>query len=177
MAVAGGGGKGANIAIKVGAGVGGVAVLGLLIWLTISMLSGPDVQDGGGGALPANIPIGPDTHFTVYDDWFAATEELADALNDIETVDDVKEFKIEIERLNSKMLAINERARALEKPDMELQRQLRFRLAGEWKSTTDAMTSIMLKSAELGKDPELKAALEEAMSEVIPMEAPEEWME
>jgi hypothetical protein len=156
-AVAGAGGKGGKMVIMVGAGVGGVAALGLVIWLVVSML-----------------PIGPDTHFKVFDDWFAATEELADALNDIETVDDVKEFKIEIERLNAKMLAINERARALEKPDRELQQQLRFRLGD---STKDAMTSIMLKSAELGKDPELKAALEEAMSEVIPMEAPEDWFE
>jgi hypothetical protein len=156
-AVAGGGGKGGKMVIMVGAGVGGVAALGLLIWLVVSML-----------------PVGPDTHFKVFDDLFAATEELADAVNDIETVDDVKEFKIEIERLNAKMLAINERARALEKPDRELQQQLRFRMGD---STKDAMTRMMFKMAELGKDPELKAALDEAMAKLKPMELPEDWFE
>ena len=44
-ASAGGGGTGMHIGVKVGAGLGGVAVLGLLVWLGISLLGGVQRQD------------------------------------------------------------------------------------------------------------------------------------
>jgi hypothetical protein len=152
-AAAGGGGKGAKIAIMVGASVGGVAVVGLLAWLVISSISN----------------TGPDTHDRVFDDWMAASQELADAVNEINTVEDVETFKGEIERLNVKMAAINERAKVLGKPDRETQQQLRFKLG---KSSDKILTGMMLKMGELYEDPEIKAALDEAMAQVQPMEPP-----
>lgn len=150
---AGGGGKGAKIAIMVGAGVGGVAVVGLLAWLVMSLIGN----------------AGPDTHDRIFDDWMAASEELADAVNEINTVEDVETFKGEIKRLNVKMAAINERAKVLGKPDRETQQRLRFKLG---KSSDKILTGMMLKMGELYEDPEIKAALDEAMAQVQPMEPP-----
>ena len=138
-AAAGGSGKGLKIAIKIGSVVGGLAVLGLLIWLVFKFTA-------GGGA---------DTHEKIMDDMLAAHTEFATILNGVNTVDDAKIAKSDLDAVILRMEAVNERAGAMGKPDKDTQEKLKKKVL----SGMGTMLSMMPKMMELENNPEIKAAL------------------
>jgi len=119
-AAAGGGGKGGKTAIKVAVGVGGVAVLGAVVWLVISLLSG-----------------GGDTHDKIVDDMIGVMKEASEVIEGIDTAEDAKNAVEDLERLDVEMRAIYERGREIEKPDEETQQRLKVKLKEGTSSNVD----------------------------------------
>ena len=118
---------------------GVLAILGLLIWLVIKFTA-------GGGA---------DTHEKIMDDMLAASTEFATILNGVNTVDDAKNAKSDLDAVISRMEAVNERAGAMGKPDKDTQEKLKKKVL----SGMGTMLSMMPKMMELENNPEIKAAL------------------
>jgi len=143
-AAAGGGGKAGKTAIKVAVGAGGVAVLGAIVWLVISLLAG-----------------GAETHDKIADDMIGLTREMAEVFEGIDTVEDAKNAKGDLERINQDMRAINERAQAIGKPDEESKERLKKKIMDE---SMAIITPVIPKMMELQRDPEISEILEDVFS-------------
>ncbi len=143
-AAAGGGGKGGKTAIKVAVGAGGVAVLGAIVWLVISLLAG-----------------GAETHDKIADDMIGLTREMAEVFEGIDTVEDAKNAREDLERINQEMRAINERAQAIGKPDEESKERLKKKIMDE---SMAIITAVIPKMMELQADPEISEILEDVFS-------------
>ena len=145
-AAAGGGGKGGKTAIKVALGVGGVAVLGSIVWLVISLLAG-----------------GGDTHDKIADDMIRGMKEMSELIVGIDTPEDAKNALGDLERLDEEMRAIVERGRVIEKPDEETQQRLKAKVNEVESSAGAAVFAKMMTWEDPGIGEHLQGWMERQM--------------
>jgi len=134
--------KKTNVGLMVGGGIGGVVALGLLIWLLISLFSG-------------------DSHEKIMEEMFDKTEQMMNVFKKIETVEDARDAKRQIEALKEDMEAIAKRARKLDKPDKATQKRLLAKFMERMKSIERESRNIK----NVMRDPRIAAVLQDVLEE------------